>query len=256
MRIVLIGSGNVATILGKKLHAAGNTILQVMSPSAENARSLATTLHATHTDKVSGIRNDGDLYLIATSDDALSQLSKELRLKKSLVAHTAGAVPLDILKPVTERRGVFYPLQSLRKELPVPAQIPLMVDGSDAEVRNELLEIAKTISGTVKVCGDSERLTLHLAGVLVNNFPNYLYALTEAYLNKNGTDFQLLLPLILETAERLRASSPSQVQTGPAVRGDLGTIASHEALLEKDPELREWYRLFSEKIRAHFAGES
>jgi hypothetical protein len=91
-------------------------------------------------------------------------------------------------------------------------------------------------------------LKLHLAAVFCNNFVNHIYVLTEDYCKKETIDFKLLLPLIKETAERLEDISPSQSQTGPAIRNDRPTIEKHLALLQNHPQLQKIYSIFTESI--------
>ena len=249
MNITLIGSGNVATVLGHRLRNAGHAINQVLSP--HRAAGLAAALDAEPIDTQDKLTS-AELYLIATSDSALGKLAETLRLGDALVAHTAGSMPLHTLAPVSTRHGVFYPLQSLRKGVE-PKEIPLLIDGSDAEVRQTLTTLARTISPTVSHTTDQDRLFFHIGAVVVNNFPNYLYALTEMYLRDKGLDWRMLLPLLTETVARLYAESPVEMQTGPAVRGDLATIDAHTRLLEGYPDLKNWYERFSAEIRHSLA---
>jgi hypothetical protein len=103
----------------------------------------------------------------------------------------------------------------------------------------------------VQVADDVTRLKLHLAGVLVNNFTNHLYALTEDFCRQEGIDFDLLLPLIKETAGRLSHFRPRQSQTGPAVRRDNNTIKKHLELLNNHNDIKELYKLFTNKIQEY-----
>lgn len=249
MNLVIIGSGNVATVLGRLFTASGCSVLQVWSPVHGHASALATQLGASVAPSVLELRRDADLYLLCVSDAAVYDLASVLSLGDSLVAHTAGAVPMSVLSSVSSSYGVLYPLQSLQRS-GLPSSIPFLVDGSSSSSLASLSSYAALLSGVVRVAGDAQRLAMHVAGVLVNNFPNYLYTLTASFLSARGYDFSLLQPLILETASRLSHFSPSEVQTGPAVRGDEVTIERHMELLESDEELQEWYWLFSEHIRA------
>lgn len=253
MKIILIGSGNVATVLGKRFQAAGHTFPQVLSPQAAHAGLLAGLLGAQPITTPDALQKDADLYLIATGDDAVYALGATLRLGDALVAHTAGAVPLDALKNVSSRYGVLYPLQSLRKEVDPQVRIPLLIDGSSDSVKAILSNLALQVSDLVNFCTDRDRLIFHIGAVMVNNFPNYLYTLTETYLTDQGLDWKLLLPLLGETVGRLDNFSPAEMQTGPAYRGDERTLALHRALLEGYPELGEWYSRFSEKIQHSLA---
>jgi predicted short-subunit dehydrogenase-like oxidoreductase (DUF2520 family) len=143
-------------------------------------------------------------------------------------------------------------LQSIRKEIGVPSLIPLLIDATGEGALASVSSLAGAISGLVRIAGDEQRLRLHLGAVFVNNFPNYLYTLTETYLREEGMDFDYLQPLLEETVRRLAGHSPSEVMTGPAYRGDATTIELHQSLLAAHPELLEWYKLFTEKIRAAY----
>ena len=126
--------------------------------------------------------------------------------------------------------------------------MPIIIDASDAETLYLLEALAHTISNTVVEAGDDQRLKLHLAAVIVNNFTNHLLTLTEDYCQKEGLDFSLLWPLIKETSSRLETVSPSKSQTGPAVRNDRPTIEKHLQLLQNYPQLKKIYELFTGSI--------
>jgi predicted short-subunit dehydrogenase-like oxidoreductase (DUF2520 family) len=194
------------------------------------------------------LETSATLYLMAVSDHAIPGLAKELSLPGKLVAHTAGAVSKDVFKGISDHYGVLYPLQSLRKELPVMLEIPILVDGNNTATMATLVDFAKTFSGQVESARDDERLKLHLAAVVVNNFANQLYLLTENFCKKEQVNFNLLLPLIRETALRLQWLSPMNAQTGPAVRNDQETILKHIELLHHYPELLEVYQLLTRNI--------
>jgi len=238
-----------------------------MSRNAENARALAEELSAppaapriaaaaattsaaplSYTDSLESLRRDADVYILASSDQAINEAARTLRLGDALVVHTAGAISLKTLEPVSSRYGVLYPLQSIRKEVTYPVGIPLLIDGNTSEVQDQIRSLALSISDMVRHATDTQRQRLHVGAVVVNNFPNYLYTLTETYLKEEGMDFKWLQPLLAETVRRLDTFSPGEVQTGPAYRGDTATLALHRSLLETYPELRGWYELFTEKI--------
>ena len=249
MTITLIGSGNAATVLGHRFKDAGHTIKQVLSPN--NAAVLAQELDA-EAIKTPAQLTEADFYLIAVTDRTVEALGATLHLKDALVAHTAGSLPLRTLHKVSTRYGVFYPLQSLRKGVN-PKEIPLLIDGADEQTATTLTNLAHTISTTVTRTTDQDRLFFHVGAVVVNNFPNYLYTLTELYLRDKGLDWRILLPLLTETIARLYTEDPAQMQTGPAVRDDGVTIEKHTRLLQGYPELQAWYERFSSEIRHSLA---
>ena len=249
MNIVIIGSGNVAAVLGRKFRAAGHRILQVVSRNASAASALAYEWDTESTNYKSTINRNADVYIIAVKDDAIDDVTDDLKLPGKVVAHTAASVPKEVLKNVTPHYGVFYPLQSIRKEMSHLPELPLLVDGSDDMTRKLLLQLAESVSpGQSREAGEDALAKMHVAAVVVSNFPNYLYALAEEYCRREGLDFSQLWPLIVETAERVKEISPARSQTGPAARGDQETIQKHLQLLENHPKLRDIYRFLTERI--------
>jgi len=249
MKIVIIGSGNAATVLGRLIKQAGHEIVQVFSRSGEHAAELAGELGCSWSNGWEGINREGELYLVALSDNALLTLGEELVLPGKLVVHTAGAISRNALQGVSEHCGVLYPLQSLRKEIRSIPEIPLLVDGMGPGDLERIRDFALTLSGQVAAADDETRLKLHLAGVIVNNFSNHLYALTAGFCRQEGIPFDLLLPLIGETAGRLSHRDPRDTQTGPAVRGDEITIDKHLKLLDNYKDIKELYRLITFQIK-------
>lgn len=249
MNIVIIGTGNTATVLGRKLRKAGHRIVQVFGRDSKAASELAYELGTESTNYWNVVNRTADLYILAVSDIAVEDVFAELQLSDKTVVHTAASVPLNVLRGKTEHYGVLYPLQSLKKEVRHLPDIPILIDAGDKETLDLLDVLAHSISSHVYTASDEMRAKLHLAAVMVNNFTNHLYALVEAYCKEEGLDFYLLLPLIKETALRLDEISPAKTQTGPAVRNDTVTIDKHLALLEKYPQLSKLYELFTESIK-------
>ena len=249
MKIVIIGSGNVASVLGRLVKRAGHEILQVLGRNAEHASLLAKELETTFSINKAEINMDADLYLAAVTDAALNEVEHYCQLGERLVVHTAGAVPIDVLKNASSNYGVLYPLQSLRKESKdVQTDIPLLIDGNTPAAIDAIEKFALTISSTVVVVSDDQRLKLHVAAVFVNNFTNHLYMLAADYCNKEGLDFKMLLPLIVETASRLRDHLPGDMQTGPAIRKDITTLDKHLRELSAYPKLKNIYLKMSDSI--------
>ena len=252
MKVVIIGSGNVATVLARRMLTAGHEISQVISRNKKHAGQLAKELKCGYASALEEIRPDADIYMIADSDTSLPEIANTLFLDKKLVVHTAGSVPKDILRNISRNYGVLYPLQSLRREIETIPEIPILVDGNTPDDLEMIYDFAKTISGHVEIADDEERSKLHVGAIIVNNFTNHLYRLTEEYCKQEQINFQLLLPLIYETASRLKAFSPGEVQTGPAARNDSQTIEKHIKLLGSYPDLQKIYRLMTASIIEHY----
>ena len=248
MRVVIVGSGNVATILGRLIKKSGHEVVQVISRDKEHARALAAELQCSFIDYAGPVDRGAEFYLFAINDSALYELSNAFHLDKAMVVHTAGSIPKDVLQHISVNYGVLYPLQSLRKEMETARDIPMLVDGNTPEAITLIADFARTISDTVSVAGDEERLKLHVAAVIVSNFTNHLYALAEDFCEKEKVDFNMLVPLIRETANRIATHSPAAVQTGPAVRNDIYTLDKHLRLLANYPKLKYVYLKLTESI--------
>ena len=245
MRVTLIGSGNVATVLGRKIMHSGHIIQQVFNRNIDHAKDLATELSAEAVDK---IQEPADMYIVAVSDDALQHISTWLEPVDGFIVHTAGSVSLEALKDISADYGVLWPLQSVRKETPVAPVMPVLIDANNQWNKMKLKGFAQSFADTVAEAGDEDRRKLHLAAVITNNFSNYIFSLTENYCMQEGVDFKLMLPLLSETVSRMKENSPAELQTGPAVRNDVSTIQKHTILLDKYPELLNVYNFFTEKI--------
>lgn len=249
MRIVIIGTGNVATILGKRFLAADHEIVQVCGRNPLHAEELADMLSASFTTDLKQPDLSADIYVLAVSDTAVAAIAGALRLNNKLVVHTAGAVSKEVLSTCSKNYGILYPLQSLRSELNELPDIPFLVDGNTEDDLALITEFANSISNQVQQAGDDQRLKMHVAAVMVSNFTNHLYALAKAYCLNEKVDFNMLLPLISAVAERLHEYEPAAVQTGPAIRNDEATIQKHMELLQQHPSLKVMYTLFTESIR-------
>lgn len=252
MQIVIIGTGNVATVFAKRFHQNGHRVVQVYGRDVIKAEQLASLVDAGVAEEVNTITKNADVYIIAVSDKAVPGLIEQLSLPGTLVLHTTASLSKHILKGVSERYGVLYPLQSVRKLMQDTTPIPFLVDGNTATVAREIQLLAASISDTVVIADDETRVKLHIAAVFACNFTNYMYLQSAAYCEKEKLDFYMLQPLIEETAIRLRDHHPSQVFTGPAARGDAATLEKHLSLLESYPDLEKLYKDLSNRIMKQF----
>ncbi|RKR82706.1 putative short-subunit dehydrogenase-like oxidoreductase (DUF2520 family) [Mucilaginibacter gracilis] len=249
MRITIIGSGNVATHLAAALKNAGHKIIQVFSPTYQNAAMLAYHVGAQPIDALSEIDPVADIFMIAVKDDAIEGIAKQLAAYNKLTVHTSGATSLQTILNYNPLSGVFYPLQTFSKTKEVDFwQVPLCIEGADNDITAQLELLAQTISNNVQRVSTSQRTILHLAAVFACNFPNNLYAIAQMLLAQHQLDFGLLRPLIMETAQKVQTSLPIDVQTGPAVRNDTKTMAAHIDLLLDLPALRPLYEALSQSI--------
>ncbi|RYY79036.1 MAG: DUF2520 domain-containing protein [Moraxellaceae bacterium] len=250
MKISLIGSGNVATHLAGALYDLKHQIVQVYSPNYQNAQQLAQQVKAQPISEW-GELQPADLYLIAVKDSAIGEVAAQLASQNidGIVVHTSGSTALDVINTSSKRYGVFYPLQTFSKAKAVDfAQVPLLLEGSSVEVLQQLDLVARQLSKRVYHYSTQQRRSLHLAAVIACNFSNYLYNVADDFLTQQGVEFDLLKPLIVETASKIQHHVPFEMQTGPAVRQDQGILDMHLHMLDNQPQLQQMYELLSEGI--------
>ena len=252
MEIVLIGSGSVATHLGSALQSKGIIIKQVFSRNPENAQQLANKLNTTYIDDLEDLYLDADLYIYALKDSALKSVLRKMEtIPGGIHVHTAGSIPMSDFEGFTGNYGVFYPLQSfsLKKNVDF-TQIPICIEASSIEIEQILYDLAKLLTDKIYTINSEQRKKLHLAAVFACNFSNYMYDIASQILDDSAIQFEIIQPLIAETAEKIKTLSPYDAQTGPAIRFDETTIARHLHMLNKYPEISKIYSLLSKEIHS------
>lgn len=247
IKVGIIGSGNVAHHLIQAFQKAkGLELVQVV---ARHPLSLESVVDASKIITDIADLKPIDLCIIAVSDQAIKTVSQEIKLKNCIVAHTSGTIPLDVLQQ--DRRAVFYPVQTFSKNKAIDFKnVPIAIETAHSD-DNPLLEIvAKNISEQVFQIDSEQRKALHVAAVFVCNFVNHMYTLGEDICHEHQLSFDLLRPLIAETASKIEVLSPGKAQTGPAIRGDQSTIEAHLGLLQKQTQ-KKIYSLLTQSIQEH-----
>jgi predicted short-subunit dehydrogenase-like oxidoreductase (DUF2520 family) len=249
MKAVFIGSGNLATHLATALHEKGVIISQIYSRTSSNAAMLAEKLGASYTNDPGDIDEDADIYFYALKDSSLTHFLKEATLPNAMHVHTSGSVSLSIFKDSTLHYGVFYPLQTFSKDKPVDfSEIPICLEASDSEMQEKLLNIAHLLTEKIFIINSDQRKVLHLAAVFACNFSNYMYDIASEILHDVGIGFEMIQPLINETAEKVKTMNPYEAQTGPAVRFDKILIEKHLIMLKRYPQYKGLYKDISKQI--------
>lgn len=249
MKVVFIGSGNVATHMAKAFSLAGYSVVEVWSPNFDNADLLANAVGAKPIASIAHIDQSADLYIIAVKDEAIAGVVQELTEVNGLVVHTSGTTSIEVLSSL-KKYGVLYPLQTFSKSKALDfKRVPLCIEASDEETLQALKVIAGSISEQVFLIESAKRKVLHLSAVFACNFANHLYTIGQELLQHHDLDFAMLRPLILETAEKVQTNLPQHVQTGPAIRNDETTIAAHLELLRNNEEWGNIYQTLSKSIK-------
>ncbi len=247
--IVFFGAGNLATHLAKELQCAGHNILQIYSRTKESAKTLADKLNANYTTELNHIVNNADIYVLALRDNVIEEILNKYDFTGKFAVHTSGSVNINIFKNHTKNYGVFYPLQTFSKLRKVNFNnIPVCIEANNNINEKILVQIARKISNNVQIINSEQRKHLHIAAIFACNFVNNMYAISDEILRKNNISFDILKPLIIETAEKVLENKPNEVQTGPAVRNDRNLIKKHIDLLSYSPLSQKIYNFVSESI--------
>jgi len=247
--IVLIGAGNLASQLGRVLHEKGINILQVLSRLKESAELLAGKIDSTPIINSDQLMDDADLYVLAVPDDEIPGIVDAVNFHDRLIVHTSGSVDMKVLQNASSQYGVFYPLQTFSKAKNIDfSDIPICVESSGEDTCNELFDLGRLISNDVRRINSSQRRSVHIAAIFASNFTNYMYKLADEILEKENISFDILQPLIRETASKVKTNSPGDAQTGPASRGDMKIIEKHIQDLKNDPVKLVVYKIISKVI--------
>ncbi len=253
MKVVWIGAGNLATLLGEALRRAGHETLQVFSRTKASAESLAGRLGCLATDDPDAVVPGADVYIFSVKDEAIGGLVPRVapRAGDALCLHTAGSMPMDVFRGYARRYGVLYPVQTFSKDCPVDfREVPVFVEASAPDSLAQTEALARSVSGRVEEMGTERRLFLHLAAVFACNFVNHCYALAADLLDGAGIPFDVMWPLIDETARKVHRIPPVEAQTGPAVRYDRNVIDRQRAMLDGKPAWKALYETMSRSIHA------
>lgn len=230
--VAIVGTGNVATHL---CNALGDQV----------------TLHRVDPHSFDGMPDHADIVILSVKDNVIDQVAENIPKVFDIIAHTSGSVSIDILSKYGTDYGVFYPLQTFTKDVPlIYAEIPFLIEGNSQKTQETLFRLAKKISGDVRFADSASRKTLHLASVFACNFSNCLIGIADRILRGKDMDYQILLPLLRQTISKLQHVSPIEAQTGPAVRKDFLVINAHIKMLEQSghDDWAEIYELITNQI--------
>ena len=254
--VVLLGAGRVATHLAPALVQAGYTLLQVWSRTEASARALAEPLGIAYTTNLDAVVTNADIYIACVADGALPEVAEAIvrRVGRApLFLHTAGSVGMELWQRCgAQHYGILYPLQTFSKERAVNMrEVSLFVEASDEKAMARVEALAHSISHRVFRADSKRRARLHIAAVFACNFTNAMYDAAHRLLAEDDIPFEVLLPLIDETAAKVHTLTPREAQTGPAVRGDRGVMQRHVDALAGGERLLQIYGAVSELIKSY-----
>jgi len=257
-KIVIIGCGNVAWHIAKKLGTKKNITLEVYNHGVnKNLEEFWKQFRCKTTVGLSHIADDADVYFICVTDSAIADCAKYIHPKNphALLVHTSGSAAVSELGKRVHGTGVFYPVQTFSKSDEIKwNEVPVLLEAGDKQALDGLRQLAELFSRNVKVLTYPERLKVHLSAVLVNNFVNALYVSAADLLRsendeKSVVSFKMLEPLITQTCRKALEMEPAKAQTGPARRRDKKVIKKHLHLLSEDRQLQKVYKSITKLIQ-------
>lgn len=248
-KVVIIGSGNVAEALALSFRFTAYRIVQIFARNKERGGALAEQTGSSYESRPEKLA-PADIYIISVADKAIREVSESLAFKDAVVVHTSASSGMDELSPRIKNRGILYPLQTFTAGRKTAFEnIPFFIEASDPSTYASIEELASSLSALVYPSDAAMRRNLHVAAVFVCNFVNHMYVIGEGLMKEHNLDFGVLKPLIAETAQKvLENSSPTALQTGPAVREDSSTLERHLSLLADHPDLQQLYRAITDHI--------
>jgi predicted short-subunit dehydrogenase-like oxidoreductase (DUF2520 family) len=253
LNFCFIGAGNLATQLSKALQNKGFKITQVYSRTTQSAKKLAGSLSANHTNSLNEIDKSVDIYFVAIKDSVVDEVLSQIDFENKLIVHCSGSLPLSSIKKYSQNTGVFYPLQTFSKNRDINFdEIPIFIESNSVQNEELLIRIANKISNSVSVIDSEKRKVLHISAVFACNFVNYFYTVAAEILKLKDIPFDVLRPLILETANKVQEMNPKEAQTGPAIRFDESIINNHLNELKGFADYQKLYKSISKGIFEHY----
>ena len=235
-KVAIIGFGNVGYHLAVNISKKHDVTVYGRTPDDDLILDLSTLDPSAY-----------DFVIIAVPDSAIKSVAENIGRSDAIVLHTSGSRPVSDVA-MHDRHGVIYPLQTFSKEKKVDFKsFPIFIEGND-DTDKSIFSFVRTFSNDVRFLGSRNRKRLHLAAVFACNFTNHMYYISEQILSEMDLSFPEIAHLAQETISKAAAISPSQAQTGPAVRGDQKTIETHLEMINNE-EWKKIYQLLSEDIR-------
>ncbi len=252
----IIGTGNMAWFLGKKLTSMGHVCTGIYGRNTEEAKKLSVSIGSVILNQIADSQNNADCTIIAVTDTAIKDIIQQLSVCDTVLIHTAGSIKREILDNVADHNGILWPIYSIVKDkLPEHRNIPIVTEGNTKKATQVLSKISEAITDIHYQTTWEERQWLHLCAVISNNFSNHLFAITEKLCIEHKLPFDLIKPIIYQTAERIETTSPIKLQTGPAIRADDAIIAKQLNMLRQNTVWQELYSSITTSIEKMYGKE-
>jgi predicted short-subunit dehydrogenase-like oxidoreductase (DUF2520 family) len=250
MKVAVVGAGRVGTAIAVLLERAGHTIVGISGRAETRVRASAHLPSAPFLEP-SRAAAAAELVLIGTPDDVIEPTAEALAAAAAVgpgtwVSHLSGALGLDALRSARgagARILAIHPLQTFPDVTSALERLPgcsIAVTAEDDEGYVLGERLAHDLHGVPFRLADELRPLYHAAAVFASNYLVTASAIAESLFAAAGLPdpAHAMAPLQRASLEHVERIGPARALTGPAVRGDAGTIRRHlEALERHAPEL-------------------
>ena len=238
----IVGAGAVGLALGVALHRAGWPVRAVASRDParrERFREHVPSVRAFA--EAEALVDDVELIILAVPDDVVPSLAASLRLYAGqALVHTSGLLGAEVLQPAMAagtQAGAFHPLVAfadLDRALAALHGATIAIQG-DEDLAAHLADMAEAIGGVPVRLAAGSKAAYHAAAVLAAGGVVALLDTIREVAAVVGLDeagaLSIYLPLLEQTVANALGLGIAAALTGPATRGDAGTVTAHLAAL-------------------------
>ena len=262
LNVSIIGAGTVGSTLARALFDHGYHIVTVISRTGSSAIALAKSVKCKKAStSVADIHPETDIIIIAVSDNAMTDVIKELsstktlQFKKLFITHTSGVYSVEVLTSL-KRKGAavasIHPIQSFPKYTDGSkglSQLRGIYYGIDGESRGlqRAEKLVNDLRGKIVIIPQELKPLYHLICVFASGYMMvFLNTISELsrMLKLRASWTEVFGPLMTTAMENTVKHSAENVLTGPLARGDLSTIELHlMALSQHAPQFLPLYTI-------------
>lgn len=248
----MVGAGRVGTALAVLWAKAGHRIVAASGRDASRDR-VSRFLPDTPFLPFEDAAGRGDVVLLGVRDDDVASMATRVSERMSAgraVVHLSGSMSISVLDPARDRGATalsVHPLQTVPSVEDGIHRIPgaaAAVTAADEQGWILGERLARDAGASPFRIGDDLKPLYHAAAVFSSNYLTVVEALAERLLRTAGvTDPDAALgPLADATLANVFRSGARDALTGPAVRGDAGTVRRNlEALADRAPQFLATY---------------
>ncbi len=246
----VIGTGRLGTCLAAALAQADWAPIRLIDrdPKAAAAcrKIVGSGRAGTSLERIGSAEN---VIILSVPDDRMADVALEAAKTRAdwsglTVFHTSGILGAEVLRPF-KRRGAatasLHPIQSFPRRdgnAEIFRGIFWAVQG-DQSARTTAREIIVALGGNLLSAAANDKAAIHVASSLASNALVALENAAISIMAETGLSetraWAVLAPLVAGTLRNMTASGPRKALSGPAVRGDVGTIEKHMASLSGKP---------------------